>query len=57
MNHPLAYFKATINDDIKYIHKQAACYLLTDEKSQKSNDRLLRVQQINKKVDCVFFFI
>ncbi|CAF1470116.1 unnamed protein product [Rotaria sp. Silwood1] len=44
-----SYFKATINDDIKYIHKRTACWLLTDEKSKMSNDRLLRVQQINKK--------
>ncbi|CAM4824646.1 unnamed protein product [Rotaria magnacalcarata] len=28
-----SYFKATINDDIKYMHKQTACWLLTGEKS------------------------
>jgi len=44
-----SYFKATINDDIKCIHKQTACWLLTGEKSKMSNDRLLRVQQTNKK--------
>ncbi len=44
-----SYFKATINGDIKYIHKQTACWLLTDEKSKMSTDRLLRVQQINKQ--------
>ncbi|CAF5225038.1 unnamed protein product [Rotaria magnacalcarata] len=44
-----SYFKATINDDIKYMHKQTACCLLTGEKSKMSTDRLLRVQQINKK--------
>jgi len=44
-----SYFKATINDHIKYIHKQTACWLLTGEKSKMSNDWLLRVQQINKK--------
>lgn len=43
-----SYFKATINDEIKYIHKQTACWLLTGEKNKMSNDRLLRVQQINK---------
>jgi len=44
-----SYFKVTINDDIKYMHKQTACWLLTGEKSKISNDRLLRVQQANKK--------
>lgn len=44
-----SYFKATINDNIKYIHKQTACWLLTGEKSKMSTDRLLRVQQINKQ--------
>ncbi|CAM4973298.1 unnamed protein product [Rotaria socialis] len=44
-----SYFKATINDDIKYMHNQTACWLLTGEKSKMSTDRLLRVQQINKK--------
>ncbi|CAF1358814.1 unnamed protein product [Rotaria sp. Silwood1] len=42
------YFKVTINDDTKYLHKQTACWLLTEEKSKLSNDRLLRVQQANK---------
>ncbi|CAF4818813.1 unnamed protein product, partial [Rotaria socialis] len=27
-----SYFKATINDDIKYMHKQTACWLLAGEK-------------------------
>ncbi|CAF3295155.1 unnamed protein product [Rotaria socialis] len=44
-----SYFKVTINDDMKYMHKQTACWLLTGEKSKISNDRLLRVQQTNKK--------
>ena len=44
-----SYFKVTINDDIKYMHKQTACWLLTGEKNKISNDRLLRVQQTNKK--------
>ncbi|CAF1222966.1 unnamed protein product [Rotaria sp. Silwood1] len=42
------YFKVTINDDTKYLRKQTACWLLTEEKSKLSNDRLLRVQQANK---------
>jgi hypothetical protein len=44
-----SYFKVTINDDTKYMHKRTVCWLLTDEKSKISNDRLLRVQQTNKK--------
>ncbi|CAM4963920.1 unnamed protein product [Rotaria socialis] len=27
-----SYFKVTINDDMKYMHKQTACWLLTGEK-------------------------
>ncbi|CAM4977864.1 unnamed protein product [Rotaria socialis] len=38
-----SYFKAKINDDIKYMHKQIACWLLTGEKSKMSTDRLLRM--------------
>ena len=44
-----SYFKVTINNDTKYMHKQTACWLLTGEKSKISNDRLVRVQQSNKK--------
>ena len=44
-----SYFTVTINDDTKYIHKQTACWLLTGENSKISNDRMLRVQQTNKK--------
>ena len=43
-----SYFKVAINDDTKYMHKETACWLLTEEKSKISNDRLLRVQQANK---------
>ncbi|CAF1555360.1 unnamed protein product [Rotaria magnacalcarata] len=42
------YFKAKLNHDTKFLHKQTACWLLTEEKSTLSNDRLLRVQQVNK---------
>lgn len=35
------YFKAKINDDMKYIHKQTACWFLAGEKSKMSNDHLL----------------
>ncbi|CAF2086345.1 unnamed protein product [Rotaria magnacalcarata] len=46
-----SYFKVKINDDMKYMHKQTACWLLTGKKSKISNDRLLLVQQTNKKSD------
>ncbi|CAF4328128.1 unnamed protein product, partial [Rotaria magnacalcarata] len=39
------YFKVKLNHDTKCLHKQTACWLLTEEKSKLSNDRLLRVQQ------------
>ncbi|CAF2073465.1 unnamed protein product [Rotaria magnacalcarata] len=42
------YFKVKLNHDTKCVHKQTACWLLTEEKSKLSNDRLLRVQQVNK---------
>ncbi|CAF5087145.1 unnamed protein product, partial [Rotaria magnacalcarata] len=40
------YFKVKLNHDTKCVHKQTACWLLTEEKSKLSNDRLLRVQQV-----------
>ncbi|CAF4845938.1 unnamed protein product [Rotaria socialis] len=53
-----SYFEATINDDIKYMHKLTACWLLTGEKSKMSTDRLLRVyNRLMKKVDCFFLCI
>ncbi|CAM4810979.1 unnamed protein product [Rotaria magnacalcarata] len=42
------YFKVKLNHDTKFLHKQTACRLLTEEKSKLSNDRLLCVQQVNK---------
>ncbi|CAF4394140.1 unnamed protein product, partial [Rotaria magnacalcarata] len=42
------YFKVKLNHDTKFLHKQTACWLLTEEKSTLSNDRLLRMQQVNK---------
>ncbi len=52
-----SYFKVTIDDYTKYIHKQTACWLLTGEKSKISNDRLLRVQQTNEKTDSFFLYV
>ncbi|CAF3173545.1 unnamed protein product [Rotaria socialis] len=40
-----SYFKLKINDNYKYIHKQSACWLLTDKNLRLSNDRLSRVIQ------------
>ncbi|CAF1168333.1 unnamed protein product [Rotaria sp. Silwood1] len=42
------YFKVKLNHDTKFLHKQTACWLLIEDKSKLSNDRLLRVQQVNK---------
>ena len=44
-----SYFKVTTDDNTKHTHKETACWLLTDEQAKISNDRLLRVQQTNKK--------
>ena len=44
-----SYFKVKVNDDTRYVHKQSACWILTDDKNKLSNDRLLRVTQTNKE--------
>jgi hypothetical protein len=44
-----AYFKVKINDNQKYIHKQSASWLLTDQNMRLSNDRLSRVIQTSRK--------
>ncbi|CAF4628340.1 unnamed protein product [Rotaria socialis] len=44
-----SYFKLKINDKYKYIHKQSACWLLTDKNTRLSNDRLSRVIQSSRK--------
>ncbi|CAF4501034.1 unnamed protein product [Rotaria magnacalcarata] len=44
-----SYFKLKINDSYKYIHKQLACWLLTDKNTRLSNDRLSRVIQSSRK--------
>ena len=38
-------FKVSMNNQTKYLHKQSACWLLTEETNKLSNDRLLRVMQ------------
>ncbi|CAF1621515.1 unnamed protein product [Rotaria sordida] len=43
------YFKIKINDKVKYMHKQTACWILTNDNEKLSSDRLSRVIQTNKK--------
>ncbi|CAF1483679.1 unnamed protein product [Rotaria sordida] len=40
-----SYFKIKINDKIKYLHKQSACWLLSNKSTRLSSDRLSRVMQ------------
>jgi hypothetical protein len=40
-------FKIRINGTIKYLHKQTACWLLSEQKQTLSSDRTVRVQQSN----------
>ena len=44
-----SYFEVQVNSETKYLHKQSACWLLTDNHSRLSNDRLSRVMQMNDK--------
>ena len=43
-----SYFSVEIDGKKKFIHKQTACWLFTDEKSVLSADRIKRVQQANR---------
>ena len=43
-----SYFCVDMDDKKRYIHKQTACWLLTDAKTQLSADRLTRVQQSSR---------
>ncbi|CAF1375286.1 unnamed protein product [Didymodactylos carnosus] len=40
-----AYFSIKVNNSVKYMHKQTACWYLMGDKNRLSSDRLLRVQQ------------
>ena len=40
-----SYFEVEINHERKYIHKKTACWILTENKSALSNDRLTRVME------------
>jgi hypothetical protein len=44
-----SYFKVNINGSANYLYNQSACWLLTDNRSHLSNDRLARVIQTNHK--------
>ena len=44
-----SYFEVQLNSETKYLHKQSACWLLTDNHSRLSNDRLSRVMQMSDK--------
>ena len=44
-----SYFKVNIDGTVKFIHKQSACWLLTDNRAQLSSDRLSRVIQTSSK--------
>ncbi|CAF4343454.1 unnamed protein product [Rotaria sp. Silwood2] len=39
------YFRIRIGSSVKYLHKQTACWLLTDTKNRLSSDRLERVKK------------
>ena len=39
-----SYFKINVNNENKYLHKQAACWILEQEKTSLSSNRLSRVQ-------------
>ncbi|CAF3392878.1 unnamed protein product [Rotaria sp. Silwood2] len=43
-----SYFCVEIDKKKKFMHKQTACWLLTDNKAALSSDRLIRVQQSNR---------
>ena len=40
-----SYFRIDVDGHVKYVHKQTAAWLLTDDKTHLSSDRLKRVQQ------------
>ncbi|CAM4849412.1 unnamed protein product, partial [Rotaria magnacalcarata] len=42
------YFRIYIGSSLKYIHKQTACWMLTDNRNHLSSDRLVRVRTSKK---------
>ena len=43
-----SYFEVEINGDKKFLHKQTACWMLTENNNRLSNDRLSRVKQTSR---------
>lgn len=46
-----SFFRIKINEKIKYLHKQSACWLLRKQVTKLSNDRLSRVMQGSNLTD------
>ncbi|CAF1129265.1 unnamed protein product [Didymodactylos carnosus] len=44
-----SYFDIKINVEHKFLHKQTACWLLTDKNTRLSSDRLTRVVEMSKR--------
>ena len=44
-----SYFEVKVNSTTKYVHKQFACWMLADNRSRLSNDRLSRVIQTHAR--------
>ncbi|CAF1114198.1 unnamed protein product [Didymodactylos carnosus] len=44
-----SYFDIKINDEHKFLHKQTACWFLTDKNTRLSSDRLTRVVEMSKQ--------
>jgi hypothetical protein len=42
------YFRIRLGSSLKYLHKQTACWILTDSKQRLSSDRLVRVKSGKK---------
>ena len=44
-----SYFKIELNNVVKYMHKQTACWFLTEKNNHLSSDRLKRVMETNRQ--------
>ncbi len=44
-----SYFEVLINGEVRFIHKQSACWTLIKAENKLSANRLTRVIQMNKK--------
>jgi len=52
-----SYLEVFINAEVRFIHKQAASWILAKEGNKLSADRLTRVIQMNKKRLKLIFFM